>query len=443
MRISHFLKNSELNQKTRIEGWVKSFQVHGKDLVFISLNDGSTCKDLQIVCKTGIDTSLLTVGSAISASGFLQKSPKGGQDLEFVADGVEILSSADQKFPIQKKEHGFEFLREVSHQRARTRLFRIVNAIKNEVNYSIHEFFYSHGFTWIQAPILTSNNCEGGSEVFEIKNSENSFKKTTLLSVSGQFHAEAMALGLKDVYTFGPTFRAEKSNTSQHLSEFWMIEPECSFSNLDGNINLMEDFLKFVVNRVLRNCHEELEFLADKLPNNEDLIPRLENLLSEPFGRISYREAIDMLLQEQKKGVTFENNDIKFGIDLASEHERYITSKFKKAVFITHYPRAIKAFYMKDCEDETVLAVDLLVPEVGELMGGSERESDFEKLRIKAEEFGIPLDHLNWYLELRKYGYYSSAGFGCGYERLIMYLTGMKNIKDIINYPRSYGQLNF
>ncbi|OAL10195.1 asparagine--tRNA ligase [Candidatus Mycoplasma haematobovis] len=440
MQLRELFKAPPLNTKIKLQGWIKSAQVHGESLVFIKLNDGSIYRNIQILFKNKLDVSQLSTGSAIEVEGLLVKAKKGQEEIELLADRVEVLAKADEKFPIQKKEHTVEFLRENAHQRVRTSLFSAINSIKNEISFSVHEFFYKKGFIWVQSPILTTNNCEGGSEVFEIKDAINIFKKPALLSVSGQFHAEGMALGLKNVYTFGPTFRAEKSNTSQHLAEFWMIEPECSFLNLEGNMELIEEFVKYVTNRVLINKREELEFLAQQIPDNENLIVRLENIVNSSFKRMRYKEAIEML---QKSGVKFENSEISYGIDLASEHEKYITSQLQMPVFITHYPRNIKAFYMKDTDDKEVLAIDLLVPEVGELIGGSERESDLEKLRNKAIEFSIPTEQLEWYLDLRKYGYYASSGYGCGYERLVMYLTGVKNIKDIINYPRSYGQLAF
>ncbi|GCE63286.1 asparagine--tRNA ligase [Candidatus Mycoplasma haematohominis] len=432
INIKKILKGDKLGEELTIRGWVKSHQLHGKTISFIRINDGSTFENLQITYRKPITD--ISIGSAIEAHGKVVASKGEKQDYEFAADKLTVIRRSEE-FPIQKKGHSFEYLREIAHIRHRTGIFTAVNAIKNGLNHYIHKFFYDEGFFWIQAPIITGNNCEGGAEAFVISDSEKFFKKKALLSVSGQFHAEALALGLHKVYTFGPTFRAEKSNTSNHLAEFWMIEPEIAFCDLNELMHIMEHFMKTVIKGIMKDFKTELLFLSERLPDNLKLLEKLDHLVKRDFERLEYKDAIEIL----KKG-SFE---VSFGDDLSSEQEKYITETFDKPVFVYNYPKKIKSFYMKEVDGIVVSSVDLLVPGVGELMGGSERESTLDLIEQKAREKEISIDCLSWYVQLRRYGYHSSAGFGCGFERLVLYATGLKNIKDAITYPRCYNQLDY
>lgn len=432
INIKKILEGQKLGEQITIRGWVKTHQLHGKTVSFVRVNDGSTFESLQITYKKPIQN--ISIGSAIEAYGKVVESKGDKQDYEFAADHLEVLKRSED-FPIQKKEHSFEYLREIAHIRHRTGIFTAVNAIKNGLSHYIQKFFYEENFFWIQAPVFTGNSCEGGAEAFAITGSEEFFKKRALLSVSGQFHAEALALGLRKVYTFGPTFRAEKSNTSNHLSEFWMIEPEIAFCDLPELMNIMERFMKYVIRGTMQDYKSELLFLSEKLPDNSKILEKLDHLVKKDFSKLDYKDAIETLKSGGFK--------VEFGDDLNSEQEKYITEKFDRPVFVYNYPKKIKSFYMKEIDGVIVSSVDLLVPGVGELMGGSERENTIDVLEQKARKMGIALESINWYVQLRRHGYHSSAGFGCGFERLVLYTTGLKNIKDAITYPRCYGQLDF
>lgn len=436
-----------------VVGWVMTNRKSGLNLGFIELNDGSTVQNLQIVYKEfdtlGFnDAKKISLGSAIRVSGIFKKTPNAKQPYELIAKEIFLLAPC-KDFPIQKNEHGFDFLRTVAHVRHRTKYFRAVQLIRNELAIAIQTFFKQLNFIWLHAPILTGVDCEGAGEAFFLQKIDNNqmdfFKKPANLSVSGQLHAEAFALGFKKVYTFGPTFRAEKSFTNRHAAEFWMLEPEVSFATLNENFELIENLLKHLISHVLINCENELNYLA-KANKKADLIVNLKKIVNSKFAKMTYSDAINVLDNDVKSGIIkFEEQNIEFGMDLKTEHERYLCEHVKKGpVFIYNYPKSLKSFYMKMNDDNiTVAATDLLVPGVGELVGGSEREYRYDFLKKRCNEMGINTDLMSWYLNLRKYGYYRSAGFGLGFDRLIMYITGVENIKDTLPFPRTYQQMNF
>jgi asparaginyl-tRNA synthetase len=469
--IATLFKTQPIDQPITVKAWVRTF----RNDQFIAVSDGTTIRSLQIVLnKEAHEESTLkklNTGACISASGILKTSLGKGQDIELIADQLEILGECDpNEFPIQMKRHTLDFLREKAHLRFRTNTFGAVFRLRHHLAFAIHQFFNDRGFFYLHAPIITGSDAEGAGEMFKVTNldlqniprsedgnvdfSQDFFGKPTNLTVSGQLEAELAALALSKVYTFGPTFRAENSNTSRHLAEFWMIEPEVAFNDIIANQDLAEAFLKYCFTYALTHAREDLEFLQereiaeDKLKPVDDrqsmpLIQRLEFVANNQFERISYTEAIDILLASnhyKKKKFKF---DVKWGIDLQSEHERYLVEKhFQKPVIITGYPAAIKAFYMRinapDSEGrETVAAMDILVPGIGEIIGGSQREERYDVLLQKCKQFNIPEDHIWWYLETRKFGTCPHAGFGLGFERLIMYVTGMQNIRDVIPFPRS------
>lgn len=442
----HFI---DKNEEIVIEGWIKTNRSSGK-IGFINLTDG-TSTNIQIVYKSNQisnfeEVSKLTIWSAIKIVGNLVLKKDVNDPYEINANTIEVLATSSYDFPLQKKEHSLEFLREISHLRARSNLFNAVMRIRSEAAFAIHNFYHSMRFLYLTSPEITENDGEGAGENFIVNSREkkNFFGDLAYLTVSGQLHGEAYAQAFKNIYTFGPTFRAENSHTNRHISEFWMIEPEMAFKTKDYGIKIAEENIKCVINHILINCHDELKICANKTDKN--LIEKLKKYLSEPFGLIDYKDAIELLLQHQELNkVDFENKNIFFGMDLNSEHEKYICENiFNKPVFITNYPKEIKAFYMKLNEDnKTVAAFDCLIPGIGEVVGGSERESDLNKMKQRCMELNINIDKLNWYIDLRKYGYYKSVGFGLGFERLIMMLTGMENVRDVIPFPRYPGSIRF
>lgn len=440
---------NKTKQEVVVRGWVRSNRDSGK-IGFIDFNDGTYFGDIQVVYKQkltkGFDEIIKArTGSSILITGTAQPNDKNQDSFEILASEAQILKQADEDYPIQKKNHTNEFLREVAHLRTRTKFFTCINKVRNDLFFAIHNFFQQNDFMWVASPIITSNDCEGAGENFTILQEEKPFfDKPAKLTVSGQLNAEAFAQSYKAVYTFGPTFRAERSHTNRHMAEFWMVEPEIAFINLPQLISVIEDFIKNIVKSVRNSCEQEIKYL-ESIKENKTILDRMDILINKPFCRIEYKEAIDILSKAVKEGHPFEDTNIFFGKDLASEHERYICEKvFNAPTFICNYPKDIKAFYMKVNDDnKTVAATDLLVPGVGEIVGGSQREDDYEKLLKRCNEMKIDQTSIEWYLELRKYGYFSSAGFGLGFERLIMYILDLDNIRDTIPFPRSDGSLKF
>jgi len=455
MDIKFLFDNQKDNQKVSFIGRIRSNR-SGKKVSFIVLNDGTIFNDIQIVYRDEIENyeklTKLRVGSIIEVDGVMLLTPGKPQPFEIQAEKLIILDEASEDYQLQKKEHSPEFLREIAHLRARTKKFNAVFRIRSLAAYAIHKFFQEENFIYVTTPVITANDAEGAGESFSVMtlNSKKQpepkefFGQNASLTVSGQLNAEAFAQAFKKVYTFGPTFRAEKSFTTKHLSEFWMMEPEVAFNDLKDNIVLIESMLKSVFSYILEHAYEELEYLSQT--QNQDLIQRINDLVKETYVVTTYSQAIELLQQAvESKKVNFANNDIKFGLDLGTEHERYLCEVInKKPTFVTDYPKEIKAFYMKLNDDnKTVAAVDLLVPGIGELVGGSERESNYDTLIKRCKELKIDYKDLEWYLELRKSGYYKSAGFGLGFERLIMYITAVDNIRDTIPFPRSPKNLLF
>ncbi|HEY5463092.1 MAG TPA: asparagine--tRNA ligase [Hanamia sp.] len=466
-RIKEVLKDELINHELTVMGWVRTF----RNNQFIALNDGSANTNLQIVLELGkFDDSLLkriTTGAALKISGTLVSSLGKGQKVELKAQTVEVLGDSDaEKFPLQPKKHSLEFLREIAHLRFRTNTFAAIFRIRHSLAFAIHEFFNKKGFVYLHSPIITASDAEGAGETFHVtafdlekppKNEDGSinykedfFGKATNLTVSGQLEAELAAMALGDVYTFGPTFRAENSNTARHLAEFWMIEPEMAFSDLEDDMNLAEEFIKYIIKYALDNNREDLDFLAARLveeekqkPQNErsemGLIEKLEFVINNDFERLTYTEAIEILKDSTpNKKKKFQYLVDKWGIDLQSEHERYLVEKhFKKPVILINYPKEIKAFYMRQNDDgKTVAAMDILAPGIGEIVGGSQREERLEVLEKRMQEMNIPVEEMNWYLDTRRFGSAPHAGFGLGFERMIQFVTGMTNIRDVIPFPR-------
>ena len=435
-----------------LQGWVRTNRNNGS-VGFIELNDGTYFKSAQLVYSKDnkdFDTySKYGTGSAITVMGRFVLTPENKQPYEIQVKEIVLEGSCSEDYPLQKKRHGFEFLREIAHLRPRTNTFSAVFRVRSVLAMAIHEFFQSQGFVYVNSPIITGNDAEGAGEAFVVttrednKYEEDFFGKKASLTVSGQLNAEAYALAFRDVYTFGPTFRAENSNTVRHASEFWMIEPEIAFADLDDDMLLAEDLIKFCINNVLENCKEEMEFFNKMIDNT--LLERLNAVLNSEFKRMSYTEAIDRLLEAVKNGHEFEDKNIYWGMDLQSEHERYICERVVNGpVFLTDYPKDIKAFYMRLNEDgKTVAACDLLVPFVGELIGGSQREERYDYLINRMKELNMKTDGLEWYLDLRRFGGCKHAGFGVGFERLVMYVTGMQNIRDVIPFARTPKNLLF
>ena len=435
-----------------IQGWVRTNRNNGS-VGFIELNDGTYFKSAQLVYskdnKDFDDYSKYGTGCALTVMGRFVLTPENKQPFEIQVKEIVLEGSCSEDYPLQKKRHGFEFLREIAHLRPRTNTFSAVFRVRSVLAMAIHEFFQSQGFVYVNAPIITGNDAEGAGEAFVVttrednKYEEDFFGKKASLTVSGQLNAEAYALAFRDVYTFGPTFRAENSNTVRHASEFWMIEPEIAFADLDDDMLLAEDLIKFCINYVMENCKEEMQFFNKMIDNT--LIQRLTAVLNSDFKRMTYTEAIDKLIEAVNKGHNFEDKNIHWGMDLQSEHERYICeSVVNGPVFLTDYPKDIKAFYMRLNDDgKTVAATDLLVPFVGELIGGSQREERYDYLVKRMEELNMKKDGLEWYLDLRRFGGCKHAGFGVGFERLVMYLTGMQNIRDVIPFARTPKNLLF
>lgn len=455
-------KTKKIPNEITVNGWVRSNR-NSKKVGFLDINDGSSIENLQVVYEPTSNNNLIsiTTGSAVTITGNLILTPNAKQPFELKAISATIYNICANDYPIQKKEHTNEFLRENAHLRVRTNTFLALFKIRNQVSWSIHKFFHDQQFIYLHSPIITANDAEGAGENFIVTTISNDkyekdfFSKKASLTVSGQLNAEAYAQSFQKVYTFGPTFRAEKSNTTRHAAEFWMVEPEFTFSSLQDNITLAQNLVKTVISDVLNNCHSELKFLQEKqeTKNKESLITKLTTIADTKtnFKIISYTEVIDLLLTAQKKGKKFEFSNIKWGIDLQSEHERYLCEEItKQPTFVINYPQAIKAFYMKlnpidnnHPEQKTVAAMDLLVPGIGELIGGSVREDNYQQLMENKKQFKIVGDDLQWYFDLRKYGYAPSAGFGLGLERLLMFITGINNIRDVIPFPRTPNNLSF
>ena len=442
-----------LDKEVILEGWIRNHRKQ-KEFGFIDFYDGTCFKSIQVVYDNKLSNfdfiSKLRVGSAIKVVGVLSKSIGSGQDYEVIARDIILLGDCPEDYPIQPKRHSREFLREVAYLRPRTNLFQAVFRVRSVAAFAIHSYFQNNGYVYFHAPIITASDCEGAGEMFQVTTldlnkingkpdySKDFFGKPANLTVSGQLQAETFALAYKKTYTFGPTFRAENSNTKTHASEFWMIEPEIAFCDLKGDMDIMEEMLKYVVKYVLDNCPDEMLFL-DKFVEN-GLINKLKNLINSNFVRVTHEEVI-RILKEAK--VKFEFTP-EYGEDIAKEHEKYITEYFNGPVFITDWPKDIKAFYMKlNPDGKTVAAVDLEVPGAGELMGGSQREEDYDKLVNRMKELNMPTDGMEWYLNLRKYGGCVHSGFGMGFERLLIYLTGVENIRDVIPYPRTPGNCDY
>lgn len=448
-----------VNQEVEISGWIRSNRDQ-KSFGFIALNDGTHFNTVQIVYeKESLDNfeevARFRTGAAVTVRGILVETPQAKQAFEIKAREVLLAGDSPEDYPIQPKRHTREFLREVAHLRPRTNLFAAVFRVRSLASYAIHQFFQERGFVYVHSPIITASDAEGAGEMFrvttldakkppltengEVDFAEDFFGHRTNLTVSGQLEAEAFALAFKDVYTFGPTFRAENSNTARHAAEFWMIEPEIAFADLNDDMQLAEAMVKFVIGYILENAAEEIKFCNDFV--DKGLLERLTNIVNQEFAQVPYTRAVEIL---QASGENFDY-PVEWGSDLQTEHERYLTEKaFKRPVFVIDYPRDIKAFYMRQNDDgKTVAAMDLLVPGVGELIGGSQREERLEVLENRMAELGMHKEELWWYLELRKYGGVKHAGFGLGFERLIMYLTGVSNIRDVIPFPRTVKSCEF
>ena len=438
-------------------GWVRTLRV-SKNFGFIELNDGSYFKNLQVVIEAEklenfAEVSKQNVGAALRVSGILVLTPEAKQPFEVKADQVEIEGVSAPEYPLQKKRHSFEYLRTIPHLRARTNTFSAVFRVRSLVAFAIHKFFNERGFVYVHTPLITGSDCEGAGEMFQVTTldqdnlprdeqgkvdySKDFFGRRTSLTVSGQLEGEDFAMAFGDIYTFGPTFRAENSNTTRHAAEFWMIEPEIAFADLNDDMCLAEDMLKYIIRYVLENAPEEMQFFNSFV--DKGLLERLDNVVNNEFGHVTYTEAIELL---EKSGKDFEY-PVSWGMDLQTEHERYLTEEvFKKPIFVTDYPKEIKAFYMRLNDDgKTVAAMDCLVPGIGEIIGGSQREERLEVLCERMKEMGLAEEEYGHYLDLRRYGGTKHAGYGLGFERAIMYLTGMSNIRDVLPYPRTVNSL--
>ena len=453
--IVDLLKRVDYGTKVNVKGWVRTKR-GSKAVNFIALNDGSTIKNVQIVAdgeKFDPETiKQITTGACINVNGLLVESPGAGQNVEIQAEEIEIYGTCPQDYPMQKKGQTFEYMRQHAHMRLRTNTFGAVFRIRHNMAIAIHKFFHDRGFFYFHSPIITASDCEGAGEMFQVttKNlydlkkdeegriiyDDDFFGKMTSLTVSGQLEGELGATALGQIYTFGPTFRAENSNTPRHLAEFWMIEPEVAFIDMNDLMDLEEEFIKYCVQWALDNCQDDLEFLNKMI--DKTLIERLNSVVSTDFIRLPYTEGIKILEEAAAKGRKFEF-PIKWGMDLASEHERYLVEEhFKKPVILTDYPKEIKAFYMKQNEDgKTVQGTDVLFPQIGEIIGGSVREESYDKLINRINELNIPMKDMWWYLDTRKFGTCPHGGFGLGFERLILFVTGMQNIRDVIPFPRT------
>lgn len=475
-KIVDILKSEDFGKEVTVKGWVRTRRGN-KQINFVALNDGSCINNCQVVVNMEqFDEELvkrITTGASLAVLGKINKSEGAGQSVEVVATSIEILGDCDvDAYPLQPKKHSLEFLREIAHLRFRTNTFSAIARVRHNMIFGVHSFFNSKGFLNIHTPIITASDAEGAGEMFQVTTldlnklpktdegkidfSKDFFARAANLTVSGQLEGELAATALSEIYTFGPTFRAENSNTSRHLAEFWMIEPEVAFADLNDNMDLAEEFLKYMINYALENCADDLKFLSERLKDEEkgkkaedqsmELIEKLNFVKDNEFVRLTYTEAIDILQNSKaaKKG-QFQYEVKGFGTDLQSEHERYLVEKhFKKPVILTDYPKEIKAFYMKQNADgKTVRAMDVLFPQIGEIIGGSQREENYEKLVTRMEEMHIPVEEMWWYLETRKFGTVPHAGFGLGFERLMLFVTGMGNIRDVIPFPRTPKNADF
>lgn len=473
IKIKELLNSEPQGQQETVMGWVRTF----RNNQFVALNDGSTNNNLQVVLELGkFDEELLkriTTSASLKVTGTVIPSQGKGQKLELKADTLEILGDSDaEKYPLQPKKHSLEFLREKAHLRFRTNTFGAIFRIRHSLAFAIHKFFNDKGFVYLHTPIVTASDAEGAGEMFRVTTlpfdnpprlddgsidfAQDFFGRSTNLTVSGQLEGELGATAFGEIYTFGPTFRAENSNTARHLAEFWMIEPEMAFCDLEDNMNLAEEFIQYIIRYAMEHNTDDLEFLRQRLLDEEkqkpqaerselDLIQKLQFVTENKFERITYTEAIDILLQSpayKKKKFQYE---VKWGIDMQSEHERYLVEKhFKKPVIVTNYPKEIKAFYMRQNEDgKTVAAMDILAPGIGEIVGGSQREERMDKLTQRMEEMHIPAEELWWYLDTRRFGTVPHAGFGLGFERMVQFVTGMGNIRDVIAFPRTPKNAEF
>ena len=459
LNIKQILQLEPNNQELIVKGWIRTKR-EAKEFCFLEINDGSIIKNIQVIITDAIlnykdIVSKLNTGASVIIKGNLVPSQGKNQKSEIIANQITIIGDAPPlEYPLQKKKHSFEFLREIAHLRARTNTFGAIARLRSEVSYAIHTFFKQRGFVYVHTPLITASDCEGAGEMFRVTTldlenlpivnnkidySKDFFGKETFLTVSGQLNGESYASALGKIYTFGPTFRAEHSNTTRHLAEFWMVEPEMAFCDINENMDIAEEFLKYIFNYVLENCKEDLEFFNERIDNT--VISNLENIVKQKFERITYTVAIN-ILKDSKKEFEF---PVEWGVNLQAEHEKFLTEViFKKPIIVTDYPKDIKAFYMKLNDDnKTVRAMDLLVPKLGEIIGGSEREEDYNKLLNRIRELGLKEENYWWYLELRKFGTVPHSGFGLGFERLIQYISGMQNIRDVIPFPRTYKSINF
>lgn len=458
-RIIDLFRHGQPEETATVRGWVRTKR-ESKKFAFIEVNDGSALANLQVILEPKLDNyqqilNQLNTGASVEINGVLAASPGKGQRIELQADAVTVYGEADpETYPLQKKRHSFEFLRSLGHIRTRTNTLGAVMRVRNTCANAVHQFFQQQGFLWVHTPIITTNDCEGAGELFNVTSlnlnnvpkekgnvdyNQDFFGRPAYLTVSGQLEAEAMALTFDRVYTFGPTFRAENSNTSRHLAEFWMIEPEMAFCDLQGDMDLAEAFLKHIFQAVLDQCPEDMEFFNQRI--DDSVLATAEHIIQAGFERITYTSAIALL---EKADKTFEY-PVEWGVDLQSEHERYLCEEyFQKPVIVTDYPSSIKAFYMRLNDDEkTVRAMDVLAPKIGEIIGGSQREERFDVLEKRIKEAGMEPEQLWWYLDLRRFGTVPHAGFGLGFERLIQFMTGMKNIRDVIPFPRTPENAEF
>lgn len=445
-KIQQLLHTEPKNQEIRVSGWIRTRRDTGS-FSFLELNDGSCLKNIQVLADEKLanydeEITKLSAGCAVEVIGILKESPAKGQAVEVEASTVKVVGWADpEEYPLQKKRHSFEYLREISHLRPRTNALGSVARVRSRLTMAVHSFFQERGFLQVHTPIITTSDCEGAGEMFQVKASSDSkeagefFGRQAGLTVSGQLQAEVYALALGDVYTFGPTFRAENSNTSRHLAEFWMIEPEMAFCDLNCNMKVAEEMLKYCLKDVLENCVEDMNLFNSFI--EKGIINKLQGVIDKEFGHVTYTEAVELLLKAKKK---FEY-PVSWGIDLQSEHERYLTEElFERPLIVTDYPAAIKPFYMRINDDgKTVAAMDILVPGIGEIIGGSQREERYDTLLARMEEAGIDAEEHQWYLDLRKYGTVPHSGFGLGFERLVQFSTGMANIREVIPFPRTPG----
>jgi asparaginyl-tRNA synthetase len=458
-RIAEILRNGQPDTTTTLNGWLRTKREQ-KTFTFIEITDGSSMNGLQVILNNTLpnyetEIKRLNTGTSVTIEGTLVPSQGKGQRIEMQATSLIIHGESDpETYPLQKKRHSFEFLRDIGHLRARTNTIGAVFRIRNACSTAIHQFFQERGFLWAHTPILTASDCEGAGEMFTVTRfnlndlpktdgkvdySQDFFGKPTYLTVSGQLEAEIMAMAFTDVYTFGPTFRAENSNTSRHLAEFWMVEPEMAFCDLQGDMELAEAFLKYVFKYVMEHCPEDMEFFNQRI--DDSVLATAENIINNEFARVTYTEAIDLLIKSNKK---FEY-PVEWGLDMQSEHERYLAEElFKKPTIVTNYPTQIKAFYMRlDEGEKTVSAMDILAPKIGEIIGGSQREERLDVLERRIKEVGLDPETYWWYLDLRRYGTVPHAGFGLGFERLVQFMTGMMNIRDVIPFPRTPLNVEF